>query len=79
MSDPIQTTVSGFDFHGQWKSFYVPLPVKVEQDIDYGYRAYSSDPFSFGTGPTPDVAIAALKVHLGKQYNEARWAAEMVD
>lgn len=79
MSDPFITTINGFDFNGQWKAFHVPLPVKVEQDIDYGYRAISDEPFSFGTGPTPDVAVESLQVHLGKQYNFARWAAEMID
>lgn len=79
MSDSVITNIAGFDFHGQWKAFHRPLPVKVEQDIDYGYRAITDEPFSFGTGPTPEVAIESLRDHLGKQYEFARWAAEMVD
>lgn len=79
MSDGLDTTIDGFDHNGQWKAFHVPLPVKIEKDVDFDYRASTDEPFSFGTGPTPEAALDALRGHLGKQYEFARWAAEMVD
>ena len=79
MSDTLHTTVDGFEFGGTWHKFHVPLPIAVDPDVDFTFRALSHEPFAFGTGKTPEAAIASLQVHLGKQYDFARWAAEMID
>lgn len=71
--------IHGFPQGERWRNFHAPLAVTVEEDIDYGYRAFTAETYGFGAGPTPEAAIEKLQIHLGVLYEAARWAVELVE